>query len=424
MSTAVLPSPRGSADAARARRAAVRAARVAGWRDAWCTLAAHPVAWPLARLARRLGPVVRVPGVGLVVSDAELAHEALARDADFPKNGPGSLAAIMTRFLGPAALGNMDGEAHARLRARVADLFAPARAPALLAACDAPLADLAARLAAGEAVELVRWMRVLAGRVTFTLFGAPREADDANACLALVALGERISRALALRAPGPRLARRVDADCAVLAGLARRGWSSPDAPAGSLVRRLRDAGLAFEEARGVLTFVFLAGALTTSVALPRIVALLADARQLDALREARRADPDAVARAVSEGLRYAAPVPATVRIAARDTTLGAHRVRAGTRLVVVTANLARDARLFPDPDRFDAMRVHDARARHLWYGAGPHFCLGFSVAQRQLRLVLDVLLDAPAPLTVTERRVARGVLLPGYAHLAVRAGTP
>jgi cytochrome P450 len=214
----------------------------------------------------------------------------------------------------------------------------------------------------------------------------------------------------------------VDADCAVLTELARRGWSSPDAPAGSLVRRLREAGLAFDEARGVLTFVFLAGALTTSVALPRLVALLADARQLDALREARRADPDAVTRAVSEGLRYTAPVPATVRVAARDVTLGRHRLRAGTRLVIVTANLARDPQLFPDPDRFDARRVHDPRARYLWYGAGPHFCLGFSVAQQQLRRVLDALLDAPAPLAVTARRVARGVLLPGYARLVVHAG--
>lgn len=403
---------------------------VAERRDAACCRAAHPIAWPLARLARRLGPVVRVPGFGLVVSDAALAHAVLVRDADFTKNGPGSLAAIMTRHLGPAALGNMDGAEHARLRGLVADLFAPAAAPALLAACDAPLAALRAALAAGEAVDLVRWMRALSGRVTFTLLGATREADDEAACLALLALGERIAAAFSFRAPRGARARQVAADCAALAALARRGWdarddepragAASDGGAPSLVRRLKDAGLAFDEARGVLSLVFLAGTLTTSVALPRLVALLADAGALDALRH----DAEGRAHAIAEGLRFTTPVPATARIAARDATLGAHRVRRGTRVAVLTCNTARDPRLFADPDRFDPRRVPEPRARHLWYGAGPHFCLGFHVAQRQLRLVLDALCETPRPLRVVDRSVARRVLMPGYASLVVRADGP
>ena len=83
----------------------------AGWHDAIVNLAAHPVGWSLARLARRLPPVFSVPGFGVVVNDAEFAHQVLVRDDLFTKNGEGSLSSIMTELLGPLALGNMDGEA-------------------------------------------------------------------------------------------------------------------------------------------------------------------------------------------------------------------------------------------------------------------------------------------------------------------------
>jgi len=47
----------------------------ASWHERRVNFAAHPVGWPLALLARRLSPVLNVPGFGLVVSDAEVARE-------------------------------------------------------------------------------------------------------------------------------------------------------------------------------------------------------------------------------------------------------------------------------------------------------------------------------------------------------------
>jgi cytochrome P450 len=88
------------------------------WHDAMVNLAAHPVAWPLARGVRHAGGVVRVPGIGVVINDAEAAHDVLTRDELFTKNGHGSIAASMTELFGAQALGNMDGEAHRVLRRR------------------------------------------------------------------------------------------------------------------------------------------------------------------------------------------------------------------------------------------------------------------------------------------------------------------
>lgn len=182
------------------------------------------------------------------------------------------------------------------------------------------------------------------------------------------------------------------------------------------MHRLREMGIPAEEARGVLSIFFIAGALTTAVALPRILALLVDSGQLGMLGN----DAARVARAVDEGLRFTTPVPATVRVAQRDCEVRGRRIRAGSRVVILTSNLARDAALFPDPHRFDVTRVHDARARYLWYGAGPHFCFGFPLAQRELRMALGELAALPGRLRIVRRRAARGVLLPSYARLVVR----
>jgi cytochrome P450 len=387
--------------------------------DALVNVAAHPIAWPLARVARRWrgGGMVRVPTVGVVVSDAELAHEILVRSDDFTKNGPGSISATMTELIGPSALANMDGDAHHRLRAKLNDLFAPASARALLQAADAPLARLRAELRDGKVVDLARWMRLLSGRITLDMLGVSLPAgEEEGAALELVALGERIVAGFDLRRISESKARQMRSDCDALAEYVRAGYQSATVPSSSLIYRLRKLGLSFDEARGVISLTFLAGTLSTAASLPRIVALLVDSGQMGSLR----GRPDAISRAVAEGLRYVAPVPATVRIAARDSSVQGYDVAAGERLVILTCNLARDAGLFPDPDRFDAGRVHDPRARNLWYGAGPHFCLGFAVAQRELLLTLDALLAEPGELRIVRRRVGVRRLLAGYSSLEIR----
>lgn len=388
----------------------------ASWHERRVNFAAHPVGWPLALLARRLSPVLHVPGFGMVVSDAEVAHDVLVNDDIFTKNGKGSLSATITEFLGPYALSNMDGEAHARLRSKLADIVAPAQAGELLRGCVGPLDALQAALERGDEVDLVSAMRWMSGRITFDMLGVTPEGDERAACLALVALGERIASGLDFRTPSPARLAAARADCDQLVAYARHGYASADAPPRSFVRRLRDLGFSFDEARGVLGLVFLAGTLTTAAALPRIVALLIDTRQFSALRD----DPAAIPLAIAEGLRFTTPVPATVRIAQRDATVRGHHIRAGTRVVLMTCNLTRDGSMFPDAFTFSALRTQPARARNLWYGAGPHFCLGFAIAQRQLQMVVERLVALRGTLRVVGRAPARGVIVPAYRHLRLR----
>jgi len=380
-------------------------------------LSAHPVAWPAAQLLRAAGAVVRVPGLGVVVNDLQLAHDILGRDAEFTKNGKGSLSAVFTQAMGPFALANMDGEAHHQLRARLGDLLTPARCQALLGACRAPLDDACARLERGETVELVTLTRTLSGRLTMEMMGiTPPVGDADHTALEVFSLGERIAAALQLRPLGRGRLARVREDLDRLTGYAHAAFASPDPTPGSLVHRLREMGLNKEEARGVLSIFFVAGTLTVAVALPRVVALLVDSGAMQELRS----DPALVGRAVDECLRFAAPVPATVRIAMTDTEVRGHRFRRGSRVVLLTANMARDPSVFAQPNRLDIHRAFDARGRYMWYGAGPHFCLGFPLAQREMHMVVGALARLPQRLRIVRRRAATGVLLPAWARLELR----
>ena len=385
--------------------------------DTVVNVAAHPLRWPLARLTRRLGAAVHVPGLGLVISGAELATEVMQRDRDFTKNGQGSISAVITQLVGPFALSNMDGEAHRQLRTRIGDLLSPSRVNGLLDACRRPIDDMVRDLVAGETIDLVSVMRTLSGRLAMEMIGVtPADGTADQAARGLVALGERVAAEFRLRRLSVRRARRMKADIDRLSDYARSAYDAEAGSETSLVRRLRTLGVSFEETRGVVSIFFIAGTLTTALSLPRIVALLIDSGQIDRLRE----NPEGVPRAIEEGLRYVTPVPATVRIADREVMLRGRRVRAGTRVVILTTNLTRDPAIFPDPFCFDIDRVQDPRGRHLSYGAGPHFCFGFALAQRELQRVLETLVALRGRLVIVRRRPAFGALLPRYDRLAIR----
>src|SRR5205814_745222 len=191
---------------------------------------------------------VRVPGVGMVISGAELATEVMQRDRDFTKNGKGSLSAVITQLVGPFALANMDGDAHRHLRAKLGDLLSPSRVSGLLDACRSPLDGMVRDLTAGQTVDLVRVMRTLSGRLAIKMIGVtPDEGTADEAARDIVALGERVAAEFRFRPLPARLVRRMQADIVRLSGYARSAYDAETGPETSLVRRLRSLGVSFEE---------------------------------------------------------------------------------------------------------------------------------------------------------------------------------
>jgi len=401
-------------------------------------LAAHPLAYPLLRLLARRGPVVRVPGVGVVVNDAALARETLMDQETFRKDGPGSPGDLWTPVLGPSVLLNMEGEAHRTLRRKLAGLFTPGYAERLCARVLAgPLERLAARLARGEEVDLVDAMRVMAGAVIGNVIGltgtadadgradgrtgpAPREgtaegivppqgAWDEDAYRRLFEQGERIVSMVTLRTRrlAPAQIERARAVLDPLGEVAARAYAAGDE--GTVMGRMRRLGLSEEEARGAAGAFFLTGTETVAACLPRLIALLHDSGGLDRVA----ADRSLLDAALEETLRYTTPSPVMLRSVHAPARIGGVRVRPGDRVVIVTHNCCRA--LGP----FDLDRPHPPELRRLWFGAGPHFCIGYPIAMAEVRAVASTVLDA-APLTIVRRRPARGVLIPTYRELVVR----
>ncbi|QKW34569.1 cytochrome P450 [Actinomadura sp. NAK00032] len=372
-------------------------------------LAAHPLAYPLLRGVARRGAVVRVPGVGVVVNDAAAAREVLMDGETFRKDGPGSPGDLWTPVLGPSVLLNMEGEAHRALRRRLTELFVPSYTGALCArVLDEPLERLAGRLGRGATVDLVDTSRVLAGTVIGEVIGL--EGGSEAVYRDLFEQGERIVSMVSLRTRrlSPAQVRRARDVLDPLGDIAAKAYRAGDES--TVMGRMRALGLSADEARGAAGAFFLTGTETVATLLPRLIALLADHGQLARVA----ADPALLDRAVEEAMRVTTPTPVMLRSVHRPAAVGGVAIRPGDRVLIATHNCCRA--LGP----FDLDRPHPPELRRLWFGAGPHFCLGYPLAMAQIRLVARTLLAA-APLRITRRAAARGVLIPTYRYLAVRS---
>ncbi len=89
---------------------------------------------------------------------------------------------------------------------------------------------------------------------------------------------------------------------------------------------------------------------------------------------------------MNETLRYDSSSQMTSRTLTEDTVMHGTHVPAGERVVLLPASGNRDHRVFDDPDRFDLDR--DTR-KMISFGAGPHYCLGASLAKLEIRIVLE-----------------------------------
>lgn len=167
-------------------------------------------------------------------------------------------------------------------------------------------------------------------------------------------------------------------------------------PIDVFVREAGRRGLGPVEAAANLLLVLTSGhrTLRHSLALA-IHSLAADPRQQHILRH----EPERVASSVEELLRWDNAVPATIRVATDDITLGGHRIGAGSTIGVLLAAANRDQWISRDPERLDVM--HPPR-RHLGFGRGAHFCPGAGLSRVLMTESLTELLRRTSSFTVAE----------------------
>lgn len=134
------------------------------------------------------------------------------------------------------------------------------------------------------------------------------------------------------------------------------------------------------------------------------------------------ADPELVAPAVEELLRWVTPIMQFRRTAVCDTTLAGQKIQAGEKVVLYYVSANRDAEAFAGPDRLDLSRAPNP---HLAFGIGPHFCLGAGLARLELRVLLEELRPSLAGLRLADRPVRlESNFVNGLKSLPVRFGGP
>ncbi|WP_347108061.1 cytochrome P450 [Paenarthrobacter sp. S56] len=373
-------------------------------------LAAHPMLYPLVRSLGTLRPVMRIPGLGVLVSEAALVREVLLDGERFVKDGPSASGGLWTPVVGPRALVNMDGGEHRELRRKLADLFTPGAVAAIVEPASAALrATIDTALDAAGRVDLVECVKDLAGGVISRLLGVPDNAPGRLPNKELFNLGSSISSLVRLGRPSltARQTEKGRAAVEILAGPARSAYrdGAPDTFPG----RLRALGMTEEESLGIISAFVMVGTETLVSFVPRLVALLADTGRVETLL-ANRSGMDA---AINEALRFTVPSPMMLRNAVASGTIGDQPVRPGDRILLSTIHAAKSL------GGFDPERPMPPQARQLWFGAGPHFCIGMPLAMAEIKGTLDVLLDryAGKPWVVSAREVSTRVLIPGYRKL-------
>lgn len=113
--------------------------------------------------------------------------------------------------------------------------------------------------------------------------------------------------------------------------------------------------------------------------------LLSHPEQFRAVRE----NPDLIAPAIEEGLRFETPLTTVQRFTSEDTELDGVAIPANSVVDVCMGSANRDETRWEKPEEFDILRK---RVPHITFAAGEHTCLGLHLARLETRVAMECLL--------------------------------
>jgi cytochrome P450 len=360
--------------------------------------------FPVFAEVRRLGPVHQVTLADGHDAWLVIGHDqarAALNDSRFSKDMHAALAtgdAVVAEGLpGPKLARHMlvvDPPDHTRLRRLVSSAFSPrtveALRPRMQAIVDDLLDDLAARGSDTRTDLVTAFAFPLPFTVICELLGVP-ETERAP-------LGQGLAGLLVPTSSAEEYSKAKQASDAVVALLEalvdeKRDNPGEDLVSGLIKARDGEERLTRQELLSTIFQLIVAGHdTTTSLIGNSVVALLRHPDQLADLRQ----NPEKIAAAVEECMRFDAPVPhSTFRYATEPVELGGVTIPVGGQVIVNLAGTNRDSQRYASPESFDIDRPE---VRHLAFGHGIHHCLG-------------------APLARMEGRVALGSLIRRFPHL-------
>ncbi len=362
--------------------------------------------YPAFAALRREAPVHWHPGLGLYIAVGHAACDAVLRD-----RGLGRIwrdrepveAFPAFNLLHQTSILESEPPTHTRLRRLVAGAFGRGHVermrPWINDLADRLVAELTARLADGEAsVDLLAAVaEPLPVEVIAELLGVP-QADRgllrpwSNAIVKMYEYGLDTPAQQAAEAASAAFVaylrdlvaerRRAPRENDMVSDLVAATDDSADGADGAdgAARRLSE-----DEVVGTCVLLLMAGhEATVNVIGNGMLALLRHSDQWAAVV----ADPELVAGAVEEMVRYDSSLQLFERTATRDVEVAGQPIPAGAKIAALLGAAHRDPAVFAAPDSFDVRRTPNP---HLGFGAGIHFCLGAPLARVEVQATLQAL---------------------------------
>jgi cytochrome P450 len=360
---------------------------------------------PLYRAIRDRAPAVWLPahGVWAIGRHADV-RAALRADAVLVSGRGVALNDLVNRQPAVTTL-TSDGELHRRRRGVVIRPMLPSALAEVRAEIEQLASEAVADLLARDRFDgIADFARRLPVAIVSRLVGLPeagreRMLDWAKAVFDV--LGPWNERAQASVAPFLEMAKyatEIAREKLAPAGWAARMFAAADG-----------GELAGEDVRGLLIDYIAPSLDTTILGTGHLLYLLGSHPEQ---YERVRANPEAIAGAVHEALRFESPVRAFTRYAASDYDAGGVTIPKGERALILYGSANRDERRYADPDRFDVGR--DARD-HVAFGYGVHRCAGGFLAQLEMESLLRALAAHVRTIEVGEPTWLLSNVLRGYA---------
>lgn len=339
---------------------------------------------------------------------------------------PGTFSSAATNVLGPhrwdtdqgsgRMLNATDPPRHTELRRLIGRHFTPRAVAGLepyLRSVAAASLDEAAGAGECDFVDVVALLPVAS---IAALLGVPREDWEILLRLTTSAFGSSdrdYQTSASARATSRQAHARLLLYCRDL--LRQRQRQPRDDIVTLLATARGDGRLSGEEAMMFFDLLMLGGNETTRHgAVGALLALMDFPAQWRRLRDNRQLLPGAVA----ETLRWTSPSRHVLRRAKRPVILRGRQIGAGQDVVIWHVSANRDERVFAQGDVFNMDRSPNP---HLGLGAGPHFCLGASLATLELTVFLDELMSRIAAAELLEPPSwLASTVISGVKHLNVR----
>jgi cytochrome P450 len=351
---------------------------------------------------------------GLSVEDRNIAEGPLAQLRE-------QMRGEQIPTAGGLSMLDRDPPDHTRLRRLVSKAFTP-RAIAALQPHIAALVDV--MLDAAERQRRVDLVEALAFPLPFAVIAEMLGTPPADQERIRQLTGTVVRSLEPVNDPG--LVSAITAAEIELNGIAAEmiAWKRRN-PAGDLLTALihaEDDGdmLGDDELIAQTLLLYIAGHETTvNLIAGGALALLRHPGQLGLLRS----DPALAATAVEELLRYDSPVQASRRITVEPVKVRDITIPAGAFVMTSLGSANRDERFWGADAAELRLRRADAR-QHVAFGAGPHHCLGASLARLEATIAFQRLVGRFPGLALDGDVTWNGrINLRGPAHLPVSVGT-